>query len=244
MLDKKNRATLYQINVNIENENDPRSIVCSYIEQDSTVLDVGCACGDLGLALKAKKNCTLHGLEYNEGSIKIASQTGAYEEVSRINLNEYDENMLSQYVGKFDYIVFADVLEHLLEPQKVLDKFKKYLKKEGFIIISFPNISHGSIKANLLINDFTYTDLGFLDKTHLKFFTYKSIPSFLSEISLKILECRYTAVPIEGWQPKNAYLQLPKQINKRILNDLHSYVCQYVVKIQNCENIPIENSKK
>jgi len=71
-------------------------------------------------------------------------------------------------------IVFADVLEHLRQPEEILSRCKQLLLPSGFVIASIPNIAHWSMRWNLLFGRFDYTNLGLLDRTHLRFFTYKS----------------------------------------------------------------------
>ena len=54
------------------------------IPSGSRVLDVGCACGDLGVFLKEHKQCSIWGIEYDPKSLKVALDTGAYEQVVQI----------------------------------------------------------------------------------------------------------------------------------------------------------------
>jgi len=223
------RSHIYKTDVDINNTNDSRSLMCNMVKNEACVLDVGCACGDMGLALKKNKNCQVYGLEYDAGSIDIAKSTNAYEEISQVDLNIFDETLFKQYYNKFDYIIFGDVLEHLYNPQKILDIFKIFLKKDGFFLLSIPNVAHASIKANLLLDDWTYTDIGLLDRTHLRFFTYKSILKFLSEISLTINDLQTTLYNLNGRQPNDISV-LPKEIIKFITDNPHSHVAQYVIK--------------
>jgi predicted SAM-dependent methyltransferase len=88
-------------------------------------------------------------------------------------------NIFNQQV--FDYIIFADVLEHLRNPQEVLQAAKQLLADDGHLLISVPNMAHGDIIMNLLDNNFFYTPLGLLDDTHIHFFTYKSMRKMLSD---------------------------------------------------------------
>lgn len=69
----------------------------------------------------------------------------------------------------FDYIILGDVLEHLTDPWKIVNELKQYLKKDGCLISSIPNIMHVSVLRNLVLGNFTYEDSGILDKTHLRF---------------------------------------------------------------------------
>lgn len=207
----------------------PLSIALRHINENTIILDVGCACGDMGVALKKYKSAQIYGLEFNPESVKLAQETKAYEEVHQFNLDTLSENDFSQYKEKFDYIICGDVLEHLRFPQDTLKILKTYLKKNGSIIASIPNIAHMSIKANLLVNDFTYTPLGLLDETHIHLFTYKSIAEMLSNLGLKIEKCEWALQSKQAWQPNNPYPYLSKNIQQFLFNDWHSFVCQYVV---------------
>ena len=209
----------------------PLVIIVDYVTDNTTVLDIGCACGDLGIALKKYKNSEMYGLEYNQKSVEIALTTGAYQKVHQFDLEKLSEEDFPEYKNKFDYIICADILEHLRNPMKVLEILKQYLKKEGQIIVSIPNVAHMSIKSNLLLNDFTYTSVGLLDATHIHLFTYKSIASELSSIGLAVDECLFTLQSLTAWQPANPYPYLPNVVKYFILLDWHSYVCQYIAKI-------------
>jgi|GEM_PF-473847 len=223
------RGTVYHVSVDPNEQNDAKALLYQFVTPGSIVLDVGCACGDLGVALKTYKACTLYGLEYNFDSVVVARSTGAYEAVRQVDLNLLGDDEYPEYASKFDYMIFGDVLEHLYCPQEVLRKMLGYLKPGGRLLISLPNIAHASIKANLLLNDFSYTDVGLLDRTHIRFFTHKSIPSFLAENKIVIEKYNYTVWDILGFQPENPYPYLPASVKNFLLRDPHSYVCQYVI---------------
>jgi 2-polyprenyl-3-methyl-5-hydroxy-6-metoxy-1,4-benzoquinol methylase len=221
---------IYHGDVTPDKPNDPQAITLHYVSPGSTVLDVGCACGDFGIALKRFKQCDVHGLEYNSTSVRIARETGAYTEVHPVDLNKIEDNAYPAYFGKFDAIVFGDVLEHLYDPEDTLRKLLAYLKPDGFLLLSLPNVANASIIANLLRGDFSYTELGLLDKTLLRFFTRHSIPVFLARNRLVIEEHRYTVIPIQGFQSENPYPHLPVAVTTALFNEPHSFVCQYVIK--------------
>lgn len=233
-------GTKYKGTINLEHKSNPLVIAFHHITPNATVLDVGCACGDLGIVLKEQKTCEMFGLEYNPESVKIAMATGAYNEVHQFNLDELTETHFPNYHHKFDFIVCGDVLEHLRFPMDVLRTLKTYLKEGGYIIASIPNVAHMSIKSNLLVNNFTYTPVGLLDETHIHLFTYKSIAEGLSSIKLKIENCQFTMQPKNGLQPHDPYPLLPENIKAFIFYDWHSYVCQYVMKISTAEDMPSE----
>ena len=95
------------------------------------------------------------------------------------------------------------------------------------MIISLPNAAHASIKTNLLLNDFTYTEMGILDKTHLHFYTAKSIAELLASAGFKIIKADIVTMPLDGWQP-HTLSELPKDVADFIAQDKHSHVMQYV----------------
>lgn len=85
-------------------------------------------------------------------------------EIGDIESKEFPKN-------KYDVIIFADVLEHIIDPYKVINKAKGALKKGGIIACSIPNIRHFSALYKIfIIGSFKYKDSGLFDKTHLRFF--------------------------------------------------------------------------
>lgn len=150
--------------------------IIKYVGSNKKVLDVGCADGYLGKEFK-NNGCFVVGIEDVVQKAEIAKKSlddvviGDIEELKTL---PYPENF-------FDVIVFADVLEHLIMPDSVLVSFKKYLKEEGVIIISVPNIARIDIRIKLLLGEFNYTQGGILDKTHLRFFTLDSMRRLLTD---------------------------------------------------------------
>ncbi|MDR2127701.1 MAG: methyltransferase domain-containing protein [Burkholderiaceae bacterium] len=89
---------------------------------------------------------------------------------------------------QFDAVLACDVLEHLRRPEQVLRDLRACLKPHGRLIISVPNIAYAGVVAALRAGLFDYTDAGLLDRTHVRFFTRRSLESVL-------LEC--------GWVPQS-----------------------------------------
>lgn len=130
------------------------------------VLEVGCACGATLLEIKnLYPNAELYGIELNENSAAVAKK---FADVKAENI---EDSNLSYEEKSFDYIILADVLEHLINPDKALENLKKYLKDDGYILASIPNVMHYSVVKELLSGNWTYEDVGILDRTHLRFFT-------------------------------------------------------------------------
>ena len=143
------------------------------VGENKTVLDVGCASGYLGELLMKEGNI-VYGIDGNKEAIEIARKH--YKEAVYFDLNDTNPDRLeSLFDGvTFDIIVFADVLEHLLDPETVLRNFGKLLKPNGKVIISLPNVALWRVRLNLLFGQFNYTDYGVLDRTHLHLYTFKT----------------------------------------------------------------------
>jgi len=153
------------------------------IGKNKNILDVGCNEGYFGFNNNEKSN-KFYGIDIIEESIKIAAQKYTSTEIYDLeNLKELSFNQ------KFDYIIFGDVLEHIKNPVEALTFFsQKYLKKDGIIIISLPNVANWQIRLNLLIGKFDYTDIGILDNTHLKLYTFKSAEELAKKSGLKVIK--------------------------------------------------------
>jgi SAM-dependent methyltransferase len=223
------RATIYQGAIS-EAEPDPRFLVTKWIRDGAKVLDVGCACGDLGIYLKNNRGCEMHGFEYNPESIKIAEETNAYVHIHQTDLNFFSPELFD-YQSSFDVIVICDVLEHLIDPLAVIQKLKSFLKEDGFLLLSIPNLTHASIKILLLSNKIEYRRNGLLDETHLHFFTWRSIYDLLDHAALSV--CAVDIVPCGAFTGDIRGYITNKSVLTHILHDDESYVLQYVLKVCN-----------
>lgn len=100
----------------------------------------------------------------------------------------------------FDCIIFNDVLEHLADPYNVLSEMKKKLSMGGAIVASIPNVRYFHNLRKLIFNkQWRYKDQGILDKTHLRFFTKKSIIDMFESLGFTI-ETIEGINPITGWK--------------------------------------------
>ncbi|MHA1274499.1 MAG: class I SAM-dependent methyltransferase [Candidatus Helarchaeota archaeon] len=151
------------------------------VGKDKTVLEVGCATGYISKKLK-ENGCKVTGIEINPQSAEIAKEY--CEQIIVGNVEELKDLPLNR--DYFDFILFADVLEHLLHPTRTLAKLKKYLKKDGKIFISLPNIANYRVRLNLLVGRFNYTEIGLLDKTHIRFFTIRTAKQLIKDAGLKL----------------------------------------------------------
>ena len=100
------------------------------------VLELGCACGATLLEIKNRyRNAELHGIERNAGAAAIGQPFA--------DIRPLDAELPLDYPEKyFDYVITADVLEHLVDPWRVVANIRPHLKETGTVIASIPNIMH------------------------------------------------------------------------------------------------------
>lgn len=153
-----------------------------YIPDNSQVLDIGCSSGNFGEVLIHEKHCKVTGLDIDKPDIERAKKKLTAAHVRNVEQEEIAD------LGKFDVVIFADVLEHLLDPTKALQKAKEVLKPGGRIVFSIPNMAHVSIRLHLLKGFFEYTPIGVLDRTHLHYYDELEVRHIFSEAKLDIQE--------------------------------------------------------
>lgn len=156
-------------------------LILQQIKPDSTVLEFGPANGRLTKYLNKELNCDVYLAELDEAAGKEALEYG--KELVVGDIENYEWYDVFRKI-KFDYILFADVLEHLRDPKSVLAKSKLLLKQEGSFLLSVPNMAHNSVLIDLMRNELCYTNVGLLDNTHIHFFTYNSLERMLKECDL------------------------------------------------------------
>lgn len=222
----------YKVNINLNNVNDSRTQMINLIEENKKVLDVGCACGDMGEYLFKNKNCILSGIEYDIQAIDFARQRNVYDSLFQLDLNNINDLKLAleSFKKSFDYIVCGDILEHLYDPLSITENLKEFLADDGHMVISLPNIAHGSVKLSLLEDDFTYNELGLLDKTHIRFFTRKTILDFLLKARLEIIQTNHVFMPFETKLESIKVSNFPMEIIELVAQDQNSFIYQYVIK--------------
>jgi 2-polyprenyl-3-methyl-5-hydroxy-6-metoxy-1,4-benzoquinol methylase len=180
--------------------------------QGLRLLDVGCARGHLSEVL-ASQGWSVTGIEYDVADAAVARDRGIDVIVGTA------EDAMSTMNEKFDVIVFADVLEHFVHPEKVLSQARALLAPGGRVVISIPNVAHLSVRLQLLVGSFTYTDRGILDRTHLHFYTKKSLKKMITDAELDTIYIGATPAPVEEVFPalrKIAPLRILLELNATI----------------------------
>lgn len=153
------------------------------------VLDVGAADGLLARRL-GERGWRVTGIESDPALAEAGARHCAT--MLRADLNSAPPELTET----FDAIVYADVLEHLVDPLGVLLRLNRALTPTGVIVVSIPNVAHLWVRLSLLAGRFSYGDRGILDRTHLRFFTRRSLESLLREAHVRVERRTVTPVPL------------------------------------------------
>ena len=152
------------------------------------ILDVGCSIGSLGENIKKKRKVHITGIEVDRKMAEIAATVLDRVIEADVEKLDFDGTFGDE---RFNCAIFADVLEHLVNPWLILRKSTDLISPDGYVIISLPNIRHYSTLIDLIFRGvWSYRDRGIHDRTHLRFFTLKTIRTLLEQADLKIVKIR------------------------------------------------------
>jgi 2-polyprenyl-3-methyl-5-hydroxy-6-metoxy-1,4-benzoquinol methylase len=176
-----------------------RRDVAQYVPAGTkTLLDVCCGFGRFLHYLKQRDSIETWGVEAVREVAEEASKNG----VDHVLSGKIEDVVASIPDGYFDCITFNDVLEHLLEPEKVLELMKPKLSANGVLIASIPNVRYFNNLRNLIIKkDWKYKDSGILDSTHFRFFTLISMKRMFETNEFSIVSV-HGINPKPGWKFK------------------------------------------
>jgi glycosyltransferase involved in cell wall biosynthesis len=159
-------------------------------KDNQNILDVGCGDGLFAEHISERNN-------------KVGVDFIPPSENTNKNFNRYYQYDLNKGLPEdikaekpFDYILFLDILEHLLDFETILKNSKEHLRSDGRIIVSLPNFVNIYVRLNILLGRLPLADKGILDKTHLHLFTYGIIAKLLNKNGFVITGKKVTPIPI------------------------------------------------
>lgn len=202
------------------------------VEANSEVLEFGPFNGNLTKHLQQDRSCQVDIVELDqqagEEAKKFARDFLIGEKEGDIESFYWEK----RYEGRqYDYIIFLDVIEHLIDTEKVLLHIKPFLKEDGVVLLSIPNIAYNGVLINLLNNKFPYTERGLLDCTHLRFFTYNSILDLSKKLNYSV-SINALQLGIADSETNTSYDMVPQHVAHYLQQKEFANVYQYLVQLR------------
>jgi 2-polyprenyl-3-methyl-5-hydroxy-6-metoxy-1,4-benzoquinol methylase len=151
------------------------------------VLDVGCSSGYLAEPLSKRGN-TIVGIELDPAAAREAEQW-----CERVVVGDVETMELPFEPASFDVIVCGDVIEHLRDPRRTLERLAPFLRPGGTLVASTPNIANWAIRLSLLAGRWRYTERGILDRTHAHLFTRATLVEAFEQAGYVVSRVRFSA---------------------------------------------------
>ncbi len=179
----------------------PRPEVAAHVPKFARrVLDCGCGGGEFGRSLKGRGITEVVGIEIVERAFEMAKTN-----LDQAFLGSIEDMELPFEDRYFDCVVFADVLEHLVEPADALRKVSRCLSEDGLIVISIPNIRFWQQVQMHAEGRWKYEDAGIMDRTHLRFFCKTDLEELVEASGLEVVKLQ----PLSLWPAE----RLPRDDN-------------------------------
>ncbi len=191
------------------------SVLSDMIPPGTRVLDLGCGSGALGQHLSTTQGCLCDGI-----TISPVEADHARPHYRRVEVADLETVNLPQlFEGRhYDAIVCADVLEHLRHPERILQACLGLLAPKGQLLFSVPNAAYAGLTLELMHGEFCYRSEGLLDRTHLRFFTRRSLGRLFQENGWTIDALRPIQRELWDSEFKRAPDSLPPSVARYLLS--------------------------
>jgi methionine biosynthesis protein MetW len=169
---------------NLDDAGNAWALVARSIRRGERVLDLGCYDGLLLATLRDRLGIAPFGVERDAEAAAKAKARGLDVVIGNLD----DASWVEALGGRrFDAVIAADVIEHLVDPKALLETVReRVLAPGGRLVASIPNVAHGTVRLQLLLGDLDPTDRGILDRTHLHFFTRRTIHALLRDAGFRV----------------------------------------------------------
>ncbi|HKQ72075.1 MAG TPA: class I SAM-dependent methyltransferase, partial [Polyangiaceae bacterium] len=168
------------------------------VKERPKVLDIGCGCGGNARAVRAlRPDAILYGIEPNPRAAELSSEI--FDHLHRGDTQSWLAQTQSE---KFDAVILSDVLEHVADPMAFLRALTAHAGvRDARWVISVPNYAVWYNRIRTVLGRFEYTWSGLYDRTHLRFYTRRSVQKLLRECGFRIVEDRCTPSLVQSAAP-------------------------------------------
>lgn len=158
------------------------------------VLEIGCGYGDTGVEALGRGLCQEYvGVELIERAAREAEKG-----LTAVLIGDIETIDLPFDDGSFDAVLISEVLEHLRDPWAALRRIVAKLRPGALLMASSPNLCHWRILLDLFRGRFDYTDVGSMDRTHLRWFTPATYAKMFEEAGVRVEAVN----PMSKWGPR------------------------------------------
>ncbi len=153
------------------------------IKPKQKVLELGCSDGSFASFVNKKTNTEVWGVDISPEEIRSAKKLGIKAQIHDLS-KEFPFKK-----GQFDLVYTLEVIEHLLDTDFFLEEIKAVLKKNGYLVVSTPNLGSLTNRVRLLFGkyprflDYTRKDWG----NHVHLYTLDALQKQLSQHGFEII---------------------------------------------------------
>lgn len=192
------------------------------------VCELGPATGYLSARIFGQGNELVAGVEIDAEAAGVAQRWFRTLYVRDLDTIHEDARLP---IHSVDVLVAADVLEHLKQPERVLAHVREWMAPNGYLLASIPNVAHGAVRLALLAGTWPYSDVGLLDRTHLRFYTGATILDLFAGAGWSVEGMWRIGMPIEfcevPWPREHPdFVRLAEMLSQ----DEDAITYQYIVK--------------
>jgi GT2 family glycosyltransferase/2-polyprenyl-3-methyl-5-hydroxy-6-metoxy-1,4-benzoquinol methylase/glycosyltransferase involved in cell wall biosynthesis len=233
MADRRARGTVtegealrYDTAVDLRNRNNSHSLLVLMTGEDKDVLEIGPATGYMTRVL-LQRDCLVTGIEIDPAAAELAEPF-----CERMIVGDIEQLSFRRIFRKrrFDVVIYGDVLEHLVDPERVLAETASILKPGGYVLASIPNATHGSVRLALLSGRFRYTQTGILDETHLHFYDRAGVTELFDSAGYRIVQWKRTRLDLFDTEARLRREDFFPELVEQIRQDPEALTFQHVVK--------------
>nr|WP_253746707.1 MULTISPECIES: class I SAM-dependent methyltransferase [unclassified Ruegeria] len=197
------------------------------VKPGSKVLEIGAGPGSITRHLSGTLDCDVVALEIDPTAIEKLKPFA--RSVYPMDLNDAAwSDVVREKDGLFDYVIAADVLEHVYDPWSVLSGMKSLLNDSGSVILSLPHVGHAAVAGCLVDEDFEYRDWGLLDRTHIRFFGIKNVQQLLASQGMSIEQAEFVVRSPEMTEFCHRWSRLPNDVQSALQRNRFSHVFQVI----------------
>ena len=194
-----------------ESDSSSHSVMLRWLAQvpPGRVLDLGCSGGLLSERARALGHRVL--------GVDIQELPEARERLDGFIQANLDQGLPREVLeeGPFDVVLAGDLLEHVRDPGLVLAHARGILAPGGKLILSVPNFGHWYVRGRAVLGIFDYDERGLLDRTHVHFFTRRSLDRELRQAGFRTVRTQVTGLPFDVLARKGGRLsKLAKLVDR------------------------------